>query len=510
MKLLWILCLALFLSLPLTLAAQNAPPPGGAYISIVPQNKYPNGQNDPNVAGECLPIKNGWVPPVFGKACRIYAPGNLSNGSSASSSGSNTSTSASTSAGSGAGASGSGSSSGGVVWRNSAAVTFGASSGGRWEPNPNDNGGSSSSSSGADTSSSGSTNNPNCPVPGTEDPIPCDDNEECAKDCVNGTPICLEYDENCGCTKWETPQDCHCKPKCDIPDPNYPFCCKVADKSGYPCLKVCTLPSGDTVDIEQNPPICRKFSECCYGKREDDGSTPNCSNSSIPRSPNCDPVETEPGDPRDYCKMKCVDVCEDKQAVQRTKTSSDIFPECCTPPIPISIACACCRDGTANKPASDYCEYFFRFFSCDDATLACPSDPSLNQCVMTVDKKKNWVEGDTSLPEYDPNHDPYLTFDPRFSFCQGQWNNRNCRYICRGQGILTGKNAPTMGIWVKDYIDNSGKPIENNYALEVEGNCTDDQGQAKPIPWPPGNQHQEKCGDPISSSGSSASSSSGQ
>ena len=357
----------------------------------------------------------------------------------------------------------------------------------------NTSGSNNGSSSGSENGSSSGSNNPNCPGPGQVvgkiDEIPCDDSEECSKDCVDGTPVCLAYSESngvCSCSEWKTPMDCHCKPKCEIADPvHYPYCCEVTPKGNdYPCLVTCTLPNHDKVDIEQNPARCGKFKDCCYGKRGDDGQ---CIKS-------WDPVETEPGDPRDYCKLKCMDVCNDKQEVERTKTASDIFPECCTPPIPISIACACCRDGAQNQPSTRYCEYFRRFFSCDDAKLNCPNDdPTLNQCVMTVDKKQSGGSG-TDLPEYDPNHDAYLAYDQRFAFCSGEWTNRNCRYICRGKGILKGNEAPKEGIWAKDYIDSNGKAIENNYALQVHGNCADDEGQKTPIPWPPPNQELEECG----------------
>lgn len=233
------------------------------------------------------------------------------------------------------------------------------------------------------------------------------------------------------------------------------------------------MPNGDKVDIEENPPRCKKFKDCCYGKKD-------AQNNCIKK---WDPVETEPGDPRDYCKMKCVDVCEDLLEVDRSKTASDIFPECCTPPIPIEIACACCRE-PANQPSTAYCEYFRRFFSCDAAVFsACPADH--DSCSPSVPNEP---------AQYDAQRDPSLTFDPRFAFCSGEWTNRNCRYICRGHDILMGADAPTEGIWAKDYVDDHGNPIENNYALEVHGNCTDDEGQEKPIPWPPANQDLEECG----------------
>ena len=489
-------CLALLYLLPTGLAAQATSSSGSQYFKIIERNRYANGHNDPYIPGECLPIKNGFVPPTFGQACRKYVDGNLSSGGSGSSSGGS----------SGSSTSGSGSSGGGATGNGANAAVFGNGGGSNGnnfssgaDINSSSSNGSSSgtnsSSSGADTSSSGADTSSSsgsstssggvCPPVDQMNEIPCDANQACTQDCVNGTPICLNYDTNCGCTEWKTPQNCHCAPTCVIPDPNYPFCCQVDDKPGYPCLKVCTMPSGDKVDIEQNPPRCKKFKDCCYGEKD---AQNNCIKS-------WDPVETQPGDPRDYCKLKCVDVCEDTQEVDRSKTASDIFPQCCTPPIPIQVACACCRDGAGNKPSDKYCSYFRRFFNCDDATLACPNDPDLKQCVMTVDKKQSYASGpDPVLPEYDVNHDPYLTFDPRYAFCSGEWTNRNCRYICRGKGILMGADAPTEGIWVKDYIDDHGNPIENNYALEVHGNCTEEQEQEKPVPWPPANQDLEECG----------------
>lgn len=382
---------------------------------VLPPGSYPN---DPDVAGECLP-KYQW--PVFGQACRRLKDDGSSSGLNA---------------------------------------------------------------SGSSSSSSSGTGIPNCPAPNQPPPeevniIPCDSSQDCSQDCVEGPPVCAAYgsDPNtgeCVCTEWQTPEDCKCAPKCNIPDPvNYPYCCSVVPKGDdYPCLMVCTLPNGDKVDIEENPPRCKRFKECCYGKRDPDGTIVSQN-----------PVETEPGDPRDYCKLKCVDVCEDKQMVVRSRTASDIFPECCTPPIPLEIACACCRE-PQNQPSNAYCEYFHRFFNCDAAKMACPANAEPEQCRMSVPPEP---------AQYDANYDAFLKYDPRFSFCSGEWTNRNCRYICRGSGILTAEDAPTQGIWVKDYRDIYGNPIENNYALQVHGNCAQDETQVQPVPWPPPNQALETC-----------------
>lgn len=465
-----------------------------ADFPVKPPGSY---ENDPDVAGECLPQ---YEFPVFGQACRNVKTRDGIEGGSGGSSGSKREDSS----GGGSGGEEEKKTFGGTKQEDSnmqflrqqgiiAADDFNSNGGdgGNGGSGGGSGGDGSGGGSGGDGSGGGSGSSsggdeeppPECPGPddspvGTVEKIECDSHQKCSKDCSEGERVCAEYgvvEGKCECLKYQTPEDCRCEPKCEIQDPvHYPYCCTVEDKEGYPCLKTCTLPNGDKVDIPENPARCTKFRECCYG-RPNNKEDPN-------------PVETERGDPRDYCKLKCFDNCNDKQFVPRQKTASDIFPECCTPPIPAQIACACCRE-PQNQPSPAYCEYFFRFFNCDTAQLSCPADADTSD---TPEGRECRPSVPAEPAQFDPKYDPFLEFDPRFSFCSGPDTNRNCRYICRGRGILTADEAPREGIWAKDYIDAQG-PVENNFALQVHGNCDNTQTEKQQIPWPPKNQELERC-----------------
>lgn len=408
---------------------------------VKPPGSYPN---DPEKPNECLP-EYTW--PTFGGACRkVEGEDDSSGGGSTSSGASGTSTSGGNTTTSGTGAV----MPSGVTTMQGMQGFVGSNMGDGTDTSTSTGG---STSGGTGTSTSGAA--VECPPPdavtGSVQRIPCDEYQDCKKDCVAGTPTCTNWTNDgstCTCDKWETPLDCTCAPKCEIKDPeHYPYCCDVTDKGGdYPCMKVCTLPNGDKVDIVENPPSCGNFPNCCS-----------------------EPEETKIGDPRDFCKMKCLDACNDKQFVDRKPPNPD-FPECCTPPVPLSTACACCRE-SAHRPPAAYCEYFFRFFTCGEpmcqAGQTCTASGSLP-------------------PVYTLEYDKYMQFDPRYPFCSGEWNNLNCRYTCKGKGIILKQEAPKDGIWALE-------TYENNYSLEVQRNCNIDETEKRAVPWPPPDQAQERC-----------------
>jgi hypothetical protein len=302
-------------------------------------------------------------------------------------------------------------------------------------------------------------------VAGEVKPNACSDHEECKKDCSKGTPVCVKYGKNpdtdaVECESYETPETCTCKPKCEL-DSKYPLCCSgsVEDKKGYRCLKTCTLPNGDTVDFKEDlfskSPRCSNFSDCCYGLKNSGTES-------------ADPVETEVGDPRDQCKLKCQDVCNDKLFVGRKVAPNRDFPQCCTSLTPLKIACFCCRT-TANYNSAQ-CEYFRRFFTCKEAgALNCAAEPAKSAPICQPNSTVV-----VNATEYDPNYDPYLEFDPRFAYCGSTTSNLACQYICRGHGVITQANAPQDGIWKERAGDITSEKYESNLIKYIQGNCKTD------------------------------------
>lgn len=335
-------------------------------------------------------------------------------------------------------------------------------------------GGSSSSGSGSGASSSGpATGNsfPNCQAESMPAIVSCNPGYACSANCVQKQPVCLSYeDENCGCALQVTPEECDCAPSCTIQDPvQYPECCTVEPKGGdYPCVVVCTLPNGDKIDMVDKRLSCQAYPLCCrdYG----------------------DLVETQYGDPRDFCKVKCKDSCKDDLHMKRPVPNKD-FPECCTPPVPIDVVCACCREAK-YRPSSTYCEGFLTFFDCNDPR--CVAEDGV--CESTI----------APTPVYDPDYDYYMQYDERYHYCSAQWNNRKCRYLCKGASIITKDNAPAndiKNIWSDAYATQDGVPppgtlYETNYTLEVHKNCDIDENEVNPVPWPPQRPPTPTCDDP--------------
>lgn len=322
--------------------------------------------------------------------------------------------------------------------------------------------------------SSGSSSGVSCPGGQIPPVSACDPGYACSKNCVTQAPVCAEWlpgEEGCGCAAWLTGADCECEPSCTIQDPDkYPFCCSVEEKPGYPCIMVCTMPSGDKIDILENDISCKAFPDCCrdYGE----------------------PIETELGDPRDFCKIKCKDACDDWLQMDRPVPDPD-FPECCTPPVPLEVACACCREQNNAtqgdmRPPHEYCLAFLHFFDCNTAECALTDG---NKCESNI----------APSPVYDPDYDPYVKFDARYQFCSAPWANKKCRYICKGQGIILKENAPEWpSIWSHEYANQDGilpegamqgSPpyhlYENNYTIESFKNCDINEEEIKKVEWPP-------------------------
>lgn len=303
-------------------------------------------------------------------------------------------------------------------------------------------------------------------------PTTCSDHETCTGNCTE-SEVCLEYgvkpDTNPPqkvCEKSVKVQNCKCVPKCTIADPiNYPFCCSVADKKGYECIKTCTMPNGDKVDIKENKPRCKKFEHCCYGQSNNGRKSP-------------DPVDTEIGDPRDQCRMKCQDVCNDKFFVTRQPLPAP-FQQCCTPPTPLKVGCFCCR--TKANYLSPYCERFRAFFTCKEALpLDCSKDPAFN--APACNPKGSITPSATG---YDPNYDPFVEFDGRFAYCGTPNSNLSCQYICRGSGVMLESEAPTTGIWANIPGNMDSEKYENNTIKYVQGNCTKTEEEELKVAWPP-------------------------
>jgi hypothetical protein len=312
--------------------------------------------------------------------------------------------------------------------------------------------------------------------------VSCSDHETCTDNCRE-SEVCLEYGkdpktEKTVCEKSVKVQNCVCVPKCTPypkdpknPDAKYPFCCSLENKPGYECIKTCTMPNGDKVDIKEEAPRCKKFEHCCYGQTNSGRKS-------------TDPVDTEIGDPRDQCRMKCQDVCNDKFFVTRQPLPAP-FQQCCTPPTPLKVGCFCCR--TKANYNSSYCERFRAFFTCKEALpLDCSKDPAFNAPVC--DPKVSIVP----YPDkYDERYDPFVEFDPRFAYCGTPNSNLSCQYICRGAGVMLKSEAPTTGMWSPTGAGLDSETYENNTIKYVQGNCQksdtggEEEDKANRVDWPP-------------------------
>jgi hypothetical protein len=313
--------------------------------------------------------------------------------------------------------------------------------------------------------------------------VSCSDHETCSGNCQE-SEVCLEYgvkpDTNPPqrvCEKSVKVQNCKCVPKREIPastKDKYPFCHRVTDKTGYECIKTCEMPNGDKVDIKEEAPRCKKFEHCCYGKKDKQGKNVET----------WDPVETEIGDPKDQCRMKCQDVCNDKFFVNRTPLPAP-FDQCCTPPTPLKIACFCCR--TKANYNSGKCDYFRRFFTCKESLpLDCSKDPAFNAPVCNP---KGSIT--PSATGYDPSYDPFVEFDPRFAYCGTPDSNLSCQYICRGAGVTLKSQAPDYGMWKNVPGNLDSEQYESNTIKYMQGNCKksdivgEEEDKANPVDWPP-------------------------
>lgn len=320
-------------------------------------------------------------------------------------------------------------------------------------------------------------------------PVTCSDHETCTGDCKE-SEVCLEYGVKPGtnppqrvCEKSVKVQNCVCVPKCTPypkdpknPDAKYPFCCKdigggIVNKPGYECIKTCTMPNGDKVDIKEEAPRCKKFEHCCYGQTNSGRKS-------------TDPVDTEEGDPRDHCRMKCQDVCNDKFFINR-EPLPEPFGQCCTPPVPLKDACFCCS-ARANRYDS-YCAPFFKYFTCEKAKQLNCSDPNIPAFNAPVCNPK--VSVSPNPTDYDPEYDPFVEFDPRFDYCGTPNSNLSCQYVCRGRGIILKSEAPKQGKWANVPGNLNSEQYENNLVKYVQGNCKKDENSAwaedEKVDWPP-------------------------
>lgn len=307
-------------------------------------------------------------------------------------------------------------------------------------------------------------------------PVTCSDHETCTGNCRE-SEVCLEYGkdpktEQKVCEKSVKVQNCNCVPKREIQDKvNYPFCHRVTDKPGYECIKTCEMPNGDLVDIKENKPRCKKFEHCCYGQTNSGRKS-------------TDPVDTEEGDPRDHCRMKCQDVCNDKFFINR-EPLPEPFGQCCTPPVPLKDACFCCS-ARANRYDS-YCAPFFKYFTCEKAKQLNCSDPNIPAFNAPVCNPK--VSVSPNPTDYDPEYDPFVEFDPRFDYCGTPNSNLSCQYVCRGRGIILKSEAPKQGKWANVPGNLNSEQYENNLVKYVQGNCKKDENSAwaedEKVDWPP-------------------------
>lgn len=321
----------------------------------------------------------------------------------------------------------------------------------------------------------------------------CSDHAKCDGDCQTSTVYsnCTkdpETGEDIDCKEQTTTVSCACTPKCErLPD--YPNCESVADKPGYDCIVTCTLCNGDTVDIKKKGTYCQndKFEGCCYAQ-DNAGKLYTKDTTGLGSYP----IETELGDPRDFCKLKCNDFCNDLYVVRRDPQPAP-FGQCCTPPTPLKIACFCCR--TLANYNSPQCDYFKRFFKCKESLpLECndASTPAYNAPVCNPEGSV------TPYPDkYDERYDPYVEFDPRFDYCGTPSSNLNCQYICRGEGVILPSQAPDSGMWSPNFSPPYNETYENNNIKYVQGNCArptgSDWSEDKAVEWPPLPEGKETC-----------------
>lgn len=315
----------------------------------------------------------------------------------------------------------------------------------------------------------------------------CSDHAICSEDCQTSIAYsnCTkdpETGEDKDCKEQTTTVSCKCRPKCDLLL-DYPNCHTVADKPDYACIVTCTLCNGDTVDIKKKGTYCEndKFEGCCYAQ-DKAGKLYTKDTTGLGSYP----IETELGDPRDFCKLKCNDFCNDLYFVRRDPQPAP-FGQCCIPPTPLKVACFCCR--TKTNYNSEYCKPFRSFFNCKEALpLDCSKDPAFNAPVCNP-------EGSVipSITGYDPNYDPFVEFDPRFAYCGTTGSNLSCQYLCRGEGITLPADAPTQGIWSPSAFGLDSEEYESNHIKYVQGNCKQTEEEQIKVDWPPKNRQKETC-----------------